>query len=869
VSRTTRIARLILVCCLLFPALSAAPQTFQGDNQRTGRTADILRVEPNLLWSYQAENSIHASPVIGAEGTVFLAGADGRLRALSRQGDLMWEFQAQESLYGTPAVGGDGTVYFADLAGHYYAVRGDGSLKWSLELPGAADRRVVASATVADDGTSYVVSWDDRLHAIRSDGTLRWSAPLAGQASATPVLDAQGNIYVVSLDRERRDRVAISKFAPDSSNPVWVSLQSLGVDRNRVIASPAIDLARNRVYMAASRLTDGVLWAIRLSDGQPLFEKVFPKGILSSPAVGHTGNVYLGCLDGKVYALAPEEGAIRWTFAVDGYYVFGSPVVDGAENVYIGDSDGTVYALSYQGRELWRFSTEASIYSSPVVEEDRAYVTSFDSRLYALSAQGAPVQYFSQAADGVADGKRLKTSLLISTPGESDLFTLESFDSEGQPIRLLPGVPAASSHRVEAGEAVRLRTQGDDELQVGYWRVTSGKGIGGAALFEYSEQGTVMYEAAVPAAFPLKDFTVLADYRGNRETGLAVVNSEAVPTLVVFRLYDRAFEPVAGREVELPAGGHYARYVSQIFPAIVGSSFELGSVTVESRAPLGAVTLTQHDDPALYFPEDVPTTSAFPVGPGRAETAAAEGSSPKVFYFPQIGCGTEGDTSLRTELFFINTGEAGSIRVEFFESEGQALFLPLEGLAPASVIERAVGRGEVVTLATAPVAGLRIGYAKVTASAGVTGNAIFGMVHRGVVLFETGVPATEASAGQRLFIEFEGAGRDTALAVVNLGADRAVLELELLGEGGEVLEAGIQMPARGHRALYVSELFPAIRERETPTRGILAIKADQDLAVLSLLQESNPELFPSQVYRLTALPSVGASTAENTENAEL
>jgi outer membrane protein assembly factor BamB len=851
--------RVSLIVCLFVAALVAAPQTFHHDNQRTGRTADILRVKPDLLWSYVADSSLHASPVIGKDGAVYLAGTDGLLRAITPEGALAWSFKAQDSIYGTPALDSDGTVYFADLAGHYYAVRGDGSLKWTLELPGEADLRVLASATVAGDGTSYLVSWNDELYAIGNDGAVSWSAELAGQASSTPVLDAAGNVYAASLDRESQNRIALSKFSPDSSTPIWVFRQNLGVDRNRVIASPAIDVQRDRIYVAASRLTDGVLWAIRLSDGQPLFERVFPKGIVSSPAIGHAGTVYVGCLDGRLYALSPEDGATRWSYEVDGYYILGSPAVDGAENVYVGDSDGTVYALSYQGKELWRFVSEASIYSAPVVEGDRVYVSSFDSRLYALSAEGALVQYFSQAADGTADDKALRTTLLLSTPGENDQFTLEFFDSQGQPmpLEMMPESPAASSHYVRAGESVRLETLGGDGLRVGYVRVTSGLGIEGAALFEYSESGTAMYEAAVPAAFPLKDFTILADYRGNRETGLAVVNSESGPASVVFRLYDRGFQSVAQRAIELPGGGHYARYISQLFPEIEGSSFELGSVTVESQAPLGAVTLTQHDDPALFFPDDVPTTSAFPVAPGRAEEGTSQGSSPKIFYFPQIGCGTEGETTLRTELFFLNTGEAGTVKVEFFGSDGNPLSLSLDTPAYGSVFDWAIGRGEVLTLATGPSDGLKVGYARVTATAGVAGNAIFGMAHRGVVLFETGVPATGAFAEQRLFFEFEGTGRDTALAIASVSNEPVVLQFELLSEGGSVIaQESIEMAAGSHQAQYISELFPEIRELEAPIAGILTIRADREVAILPLLQEANPHDFPARVYRLTALPLI-------------
>lgn len=132
------------------------------------------------------------------------------------------------------------------------------------------------------------------------------------------------------------------------------------------------------------------MYALNLGGGDEAFHLNFPGGMLSSPALGRDGTIYLGSLDGKLYAVDAVTGDKKWSFPTEGYFVLGSPAVDGAGRIYFGDSDGTLYALTPSGRELWRFHTGASIVSAPVITENGTlYCTSCDSRLYALGNGGS------------------------------------------------------------------------------------------------------------------------------------------------------------------------------------------------------------------------------------------------------------------------------------------------------------------------------------------------------------------------------------------------------------------------------------------------------------------------------------------------
>lgn len=115
----------------------------------------------------------------------------------------------------------------------------------------------------------------------------------------------------------------------------------------------------------------------------------------SSPAVVD-GVVYVGSLDGRLYAIDAASGAERWRVATkDGIY--SSPaVVDGM--VYVGSFDGNLYAVdAASGEERWRFATGDVITSSPAVAGGVVYVGSNDGNLYAVGARQLVIEAGGQA----------------------------------------------------------------------------------------------------------------------------------------------------------------------------------------------------------------------------------------------------------------------------------------------------------------------------------------------------------------------------------------------------------------------------------------------------------------------------------------
>jgi predicted dienelactone hydrolase len=99
------------------------------------------------------------------------------------------------------------------------------------------------------------------------------------------------------------------------------------------------------------------------------------------------GLVYSGSTDGYLYAVDVQTGQEKWNFKTGGLSGLSAPtIVTGV--VYVGSSDYHLYALDGQtGQEKWRFKTGGIVGSSPAVANGVVYFGSADHYLYALDSQ--------------------------------------------------------------------------------------------------------------------------------------------------------------------------------------------------------------------------------------------------------------------------------------------------------------------------------------------------------------------------------------------------------------------------------------------------------------------------------------------------
>ena len=181
----------------IFSSLANAPwPMFRHDVQHTGRSTYAGPQAPQLEWNYKIGGSVHSSPAIGADGTIYVGSSDGNLYAINPTGSLKWSYTTGGYIiYSSPAIGADGTIYVGSDDG-LYAINPTGSLKWSYITRGS----VHSSPAIGADGTIYVGSSDHHLYAINPTGSLKWSYTMGGFIYHSPTIGADGTIYLSSDD---------------------------------------------------------------------------------------------------------------------------------------------------------------------------------------------------------------------------------------------------------------------------------------------------------------------------------------------------------------------------------------------------------------------------------------------------------------------------------------------------------------------------------------------------------------------------------------------------------------------------------------------------------------------------------------------
>ena len=128
--------------------------------------------------------------------------------------------------------------------------------------------------------------------------------------------------------------------------------------------------------VADSKLPDNpqLLWTFQAGD------------MIESTAAVVDGTVYIGALDGILYAIDAETGKKRWTYQTNSSIKASPAINDGV--VYFGDGDGVFHAVDINAHAMkWQFQTEGEIISSANFAGDRVLFGSYDGFLYCLNRE--------------------------------------------------------------------------------------------------------------------------------------------------------------------------------------------------------------------------------------------------------------------------------------------------------------------------------------------------------------------------------------------------------------------------------------------------------------------------------------------------
>ena len=289
----------------------------------------------------------------------------------------------------------------------------------------------VIDTTGTPDSASYSGSWSTGYYTLSLDlldgGTTAWR-----REHAVRIVEGQTSVgdYLLSETAFRQTATIQVNLASEMNNPYTISFTGVQADITpsedmtvELSLDPTDTLDSIRWYLngtllaeTGSSITIGPSGVI-VSEGSYWLDVMVGKGtmvsskgaeftvslpppvgtqkwaftaggrLVSSPAIGVDGTIYVGSYDGNLYAVNPD-GTQRWVFAT-GDLVFSSPAIGADGTIYVGSFDNNVYAINPDGTQKWAFATGFLVRSSPAIGADGTiYVGSFDDNLYAINPDG-------------------------------------------------------------------------------------------------------------------------------------------------------------------------------------------------------------------------------------------------------------------------------------------------------------------------------------------------------------------------------------------------------------------------------------------------------------------------------------------------
>jgi outer membrane protein assembly factor BamB len=338
-------------------AIEAAPAWIPGAGPR-----DAVALQP--AWVLATAGSLDADPVAAGD-TLYLAGWDGRLRAVAADGRELWSRDLGATLDAAPAVAGDLVIVQGWERTVVALDRSSGTQRWRFTYPPSKsdDHRQGGLLTFGD--LVLVPAWNGTLYALEvTTGALRWQV--------------------------------------DGGQPLR--------------ARPGSD--GTRIFLAAG---DGTLTALTAA-GEVLWRRTLPSPLLSEPAI-IPGGVAVLTRAGLLVAFNPAGGELwRRDLAETCYY--GAPVFAGGA-LFVPTAAGALWKIDAQsGALIWRTATAGPVYATPLVAGGRVYVGDNSGTLQVIGAESAALLVSTKAGDAIQSRPLLWQGRLLFASRDRQLHAL-------------------------------------------------------------------------------------------------------------------------------------------------------------------------------------------------------------------------------------------------------------------------------------------------------------------------------------------------------------------------------------------------------------------------------------------------------------
>jgi outer membrane protein assembly factor BamB len=319
-------------------------------------------------WEAVTEAGTKCTPLLTDEALI-LGNESGYVHAIGKNGVSRWSFTAHRDVIGTPVMHGD-IVMFGSTNNIFYGVNASsGREVWKY-----VTRSRIKGDPVLWEGRVIFGSYDKRLYALDArTGKLAWQFPAPRPAASPDAVPASG-------DGPAQIEQAALPAAGETGVPE--------------AAAPVEPVEPGEFSYATPLVLDGV--------------------------------VYVGNLDGYLYAVEAATGRLRWRFQTGAGITSGA--IHDAGVLYFGSNDHNVYALDLATRQpKWKFETRDEVNASPRLADGVLYVGGVDSNFYAIDAATGTLKWTFPTRGRIVAAAALYENLVFvgSGPGDGTLYAID------------------------------------------------------------------------------------------------------------------------------------------------------------------------------------------------------------------------------------------------------------------------------------------------------------------------------------------------------------------------------------------------------------------------------------------------------------
>jgi hypothetical protein len=385
---------------------------------------------------------------------------------------------------------------------------------------------------------------------------------------------------------------------------------------------------------------------------------------------------------------------------------------------------------------------------------------------------------------------------------------LALFSDSGAPLPVIFDGQAASQSTldftVQSGATRQIQLTLNGIVTAGWMQITyTPSDAQTQVILQYRSGTTLLSEIGVQPAFSGMTGTFFAAETDiGLDTGIAVANPGTAAANVLARVWNPADGTVlASTTISLPANGHVAKFLDQLFPSALNItqiraqvSLDACSDTTCTAAGTGGFLAT-----ALRLNGSQYTTIPVISRPNGGDL---------IRVLPQVAIGGPSGGINYNTILYLTTDQAAGVSgtIDIFDDNGNPLPASANGAAQASSIPFSVLGSRVtrIVLSGGPIE--QSGWIRLTMASSVDliANAVFQTFTGSVLASEAGVLDSPPNPGGVIYVNVQPGFSDVGVAFANSQPTPVTVNLTLFDQSGFVLATKpITLPAFGHVAQYV------------------------------------------------------------------